>query len=82
MFWKNNMRSINFSYSEFLQKEFVKVINKFNVGQKLCPRGIPLKKKEDILKKLCPMMEKNRQVFWNNLPVAEVPDLIDEYDDE
>ena len=58
-----------------------KVWQNFEVFQrKPCPRGIPLLKKDDIVKKLCPLMEEpNRRVFWEALPVADVPALIAEH---
>lgn len=31
------------------------------------PRGIPISKKNDIIKKLCPLMPATRKVFWNNI---------------
>lgn len=41
-----------------------------------CERGIPAKKKEDIIKKLIPLMPKNRHQFWESLPVNDkVKDL-------
>ena len=81
MFWNTDMRATEFQYEEFLQKKFIKVWQNFEVFQrKPCPRGIPLHKKDDIVKKLCPLMEgPNRQIFWEALPVADVPALIAEH---
>ena len=78
MFWKTDMRATKFQYGEFLQKMFINVWQKFGMFQrKPCTRGIPLRKKDDIVKKLCPLMEEpNRRVFWEALPVTVVPDLI------
>ena len=39
------------------------------------PRGISQEKKDDILSKLGRLMPSNRLVFWNNIPVSDVPDL-------
>lgn len=44
-------------------------------------RGITKSKKDDILKKLCPLMPQNRRHFWELLPISdEVVDLIKETD--
>ncbi|KAK2702927.1 hypothetical protein QYM36_018494 [Artemia franciscana] len=45
------------------------------------PRGILKEKKDAIVKKLCPMMPRNRQTFWKSLPVSKSMDLIDDEDD-
>ena len=70
----------DFSMESFCKKS-LKVWQNFEVFQrKPYPRGIPLLKKDDIVKKLCPLMEEpNRQVFWEVLLVADVPDLIAEH---
>ena len=83
MFWKTDMQLVEFKEGEFLQKKFIKIWQAKNVFQrKPGPRGIPLKKKEDIVKKLCPLMEEeNRRKFWESLPVSDVADLIDEHQD-
>lgn len=44
------------------------------------PRGIPATKKRDIVKNLVPFMPDSRRVFWNDLPVADVADLIDSFE--
>lgn len=39
-------------------------------------RGISQVKKTDIVQKLIPMMPKNRQQFWLDMQVSDVPDLV------
>ena len=42
------------------------------------PRGVPPPKREDIVKKLCPLMPTNRREFWIELPCSSSSkDLID-----
>ncbi|KAK2704052.1 hypothetical protein QYM36_017628 [Artemia franciscana] len=63
---------------DFLQPKFdIKRLPEVN----RVPRGILKEKKDAIVKKLCPMMPKNRQTFWKSLPVSESMDLIDDEDD-
>ena len=63
---------------DFLQPKFdIKRLPEVN----RVPRGILKEKKDAIVKKLCPMMLKNRQTFWESLPVSESMDLIDDEDD-
>ena len=83
IYWRTAMRVLDFSHGNFLQKKFIKVwMQKNLISRKPCPRGIPLQKKEDIVKKkLCPMMEINRRAFWEKLPIANVVDLVDGYED-
>ena len=46
-------------------------MNENIIAHKTCPRGIPQSKKDDIVKKLCPMMEmRNRRIFRENLAVV------------
>ena len=52
IYWKTDMRVLDFSHGNFLQKKFIKVwMQKNLISRKPCPRGIPLQKKEDIVKK-------------------------------
>ncbi|KAJ8682312.1 hypothetical protein QAD02_018104 [Eretmocerus hayati] len=64
---------------DFLQ---IRVINKGfpPAAPRLQPRGIPLKKKEDIIKKLLPLMPQSRRSFWLNIETSDVPDLAQNYD--
>lgn len=41
-------------------------------------RGVNKFKKEDIVKKICPLMPENRRAFWENLSETDLPDLITE----
>lgn len=43
-------------------------------------RGIPNEKKASILKHLCPLMDKNRRLFWENLKETNVNDLNESFD--
>ena len=40
-------------------------------------RGFPESKKKGIIDTLCPLMPENRREFWETLPVADVPCLVD-----
>jgi len=56
---------------------------KFKLTQpvsKSVSRGIPGVKKTDIVTKLCPLMPEQKQQFWRDLTVCDVPDLIDSDD--
>jgi len=44
-------------------------------------RGIPSEKKNEIIAKLCPLMnDQTKTHFWTGLPISDVPDLIDHDD--
>ena len=45
---------------------------------RVSPRGICKVKKDDIVKKLCPLMGVDRREFWIELPTSNVPDLINQ----
>ena len=77
MFWKEDMRLVEFQQGEFLQKKFVKTMTQEEFNARSYPRGIPESKKKNILSKLCPMMDKQYQQFWMNIPTNDVEDLVD-----
>ena len=45
MYWKEDMRLVDFQTGEFLQKKFVKSMKQYQFPVKMCPRGIPEAKK-------------------------------------
>uniref|UniRef100_UPI00358ECCF5 dynein axonemal heavy chain 8 n=1 Tax=Myxine glutinosa TaxID=7769 RepID=UPI00358ECCF5 len=68
IYWKTSIEDDDFSCGEFLKK---KVAEKLLKGQRFpsrnSARGIPSNKKDDILKKLCPLMPPNRCQFWRDI---------------
>ena len=77
MFWKEDMRLVDFQEGEFLQRKFVKIMNREEFPVKLQARGIPEVKKNAIIGKLCPLMEAHHIKYWSNIPTSEVADLVD-----
>ena len=76
MYWKEDMRLVDFQKGEFLQKKFVKSMKQYDFPVKVVPRGIPDVKKKDIVAKLCPLMGWQRRKFWESIPTNVVVDLI------
>ena len=70
IYWKEDFDSTVFKSSEFLQKKLAAKIQ-----SKTCnfdnPPGIHISKKDDIVKKLCPLMPGNRHSFWNTISTNE-----------
>jgi len=75
LFYKCSFSAESFTEFAFLKKTY-KCVNPgpmYNM-----PRGISTNKKKDILAKLCPLMPKNRRVFWKELPENDAAeDLIE-----
>lgn len=77
----------NFSDSDLKQLNFLKdSINK-NTHQMTHPekysksRGIPVSKRDNILRNLSPIMPKDRLRFWENIPVSdESNDLVESFE--
>ena len=69
MLWKESFDEKTYKFSEFLVK---KLSDKILTGIKfplLYPggcHGIPESRKDEIIKKLCPLMPANRRLFWKN----------------
>lgn len=55
---------------DFLQKKFLKTIIDYEPDKIIEPRGINIEKKNEIVKKLLPLMPNNRKHFWTTLPVS------------
>ena len=53
------------------KKNRMAITRGLRVPQKDRPRGVTRSKKHDILKKIGPMMPKNRMPFWENLDESE-----------
>lgn len=73
IFWKDRHTDIEFKSTKFTK-------NSYSVDGSLPPsaslnRGITAEKKNEILKKLCPLMPQNRRPFWEKLTTSRVPDL-------
>ena len=47
---------------------------------RLLARGVPIAKKEDLVKNLTCFKPNSKQIFWHNLPTSNVADLIDNAD--
>lgn len=76
------------NFNEPLQKELNFLFAKHTKNPLQLPearenaRGVPKEKKDDIIKKLCPLMPENRRKFWLELEVDEhALDLVDNIDD-
>ena len=70
MFWKDDMMANEFKSGNFLQKMFLKTMNKRNVCfSKKSSEGITAENKKDIIGKLCPFMADNRKQFWESIPI-------------
>lgn len=64
----------------FVTADFLKKKSDISVlpESKTIPRGIPLSKKQQIVRNLCPLMPRSRAVFWEQLPTNdESDDLIE-----
>jgi len=64
---------------DFLKKSFrVTLTNELLRPE---PRGISSVKKDDIIKKLCPLMPESRRTFWRGITTNdESPDLVDNFE--
>ena len=71
IYWQEDFDSTVFKSSEFLQKNLAAKIQSetcnFDKKYPLGPPGIQISKKDDIVKKLCPLMPRNRHSFWNTI---------------
>ena len=71
MYWKENMDVTDFKSGYFLSTKFVQAMMKRNPFlQRTSPKGFALEKKNELIKKLCPLMKENRRSFWESLPVS------------
>ena len=71
LYW-NSFTGTVFKSGQFLQKKFREQCKKqCFLPEKGAARGVNLKKKDDILKKLIDLMPRNRRRFWVNLPSNE-----------
>ena len=71
IYWQEDFDSTVFQSSEFLQKRLAAKIQSeagnFDKKYPLGPPGIQISKKDDIVKKLCPLLPRNRHSFWNTI---------------
>lgn len=72
LFYKNSHTSDFLEFS-FIKKDFVLQEKPAYKG----PRGVSQAKKDDILKKLLPLMPGSRRAFWQDLTVSEAADNSD-----
>ena len=71
LFWKESMDDKNFQSGKFLQKKFVDVMKvRDPFPHHSSPKGFPQHKKEDVVKKLCPLMSESRRLFWESIAVG------------
>jgi len=80
LYWKVSMNDADYEAGEFLKKrEAAKILSGIQLYQSLqTPRGITDKKKNDLVKNLCPLMPDSRHRFWSSLAVNDdSTDLID-----
>jgi hypothetical protein len=79
--WKSSLGESNWKSGEFLKKKISDKIKNTKPKYKSVDRGIPLEKKNGILKELCPLMTGSSRVFWETLSTCESSaDLIDEFE--
>ena len=69
IFWKDNMDSKEFSKGEFLRKKILQRLQQGNRFDSKISWAVAQLKKEDILKKLCPLMPSRHEEFWANLAI-------------
>ncbi|KAG8324927.1 hypothetical protein J6590_079853 [Homalodisca vitripennis] len=79
MFYRKSFSGEVFQLS-FLKAGFTKKREVPKPNTRTSPRGVNKEKKQDIIKKLVPLMPPNRHGFWVDLAVSEEPDLITEHD--
>ena len=79
IFWKTDPIDVEYKEGIFLQPKFIKArkSNKKIFAARSEDRGIQKQKKNDIIKKLCPLMKnRNRIYFWKNIPASDSSDLL------
>ncbi|KAG8246556.1 hypothetical protein J6590_082328 [Homalodisca vitripennis] len=79
MFYRKSFSGEVFQLS-FLKAGFTKKREVPKPNTRTSPRGVNKEKKQDIIKKLVPLMPPNSHGFWVDLAVSEEPDLITEHD--
>ena len=78
--FQRGSRAIKYKTSHSVDDEYKSVdfLKKFNMkiipSSHSSPRGVPTSKREDIVKKLCPLMPASRRVFWEQLPTNDNSD--------
>lgn len=77
--WYSKEYDLPYTELNFLSAKYLKA--KSGPNSRLLSRGITKSKKDDILKKLCPLMPENRKHFWEELPISdEAVDLTENID--
>ena len=70
MFWKSRIEAVEFKLGEFLLKKIIAVIasgKQRSFPSKEVNKGMIQKRKDGIIKNLCPLMKENRKIFWQSL---------------
>ena len=83
MYWKNSHADIEYKCGEFATKKFRENVtnSSYNISKKIGPRGVNKSKVDDIIKKIGPIIPKERMTFWLQLPTnLESQDLTVNYD--
>ena len=83
MFWRESFKE-EFKSAIFLQKKGSdQIIKGKDFPSAPAPRGILSSKKQDLVEKLCPLMESSKnRAYWSNLPESEIAvDLADTRED-
>lgn len=84
--FRRNSRMMHYKcdYDDAAYEEFDFLVNRYICDipplYRDAERGIPEKKKQDIISILLPLMPSSRHEFWKNMPTGSVPDLI--FDDQ
>ena len=83
MFWKSRIDDVEFKSGEFLQKKIIAAIasgKQHSFPSREVNKGMSQKRKDGIIKNLCPLMKENRKIFWQSLKVSN-DEGIDEMDE-
>ena len=81
LFYKKRHSDVQYAELDFMKKKSASAVPIPLQPFRKKDRGISKAKKEDIIKKLVPLMPANRKKFWNEIAVTDQsPDLIDQDD--
>ncbi|KAG8198015.1 hypothetical protein JTE90_001855 [Oedothorax gibbosus] len=79
LFYKSNHSDCQLKEFDFLKKNFQPETSLSALPIRPGPRGIPQRKNDDIVQKLCPLMPQTRKIFWESFTVNDdLKDLMDD----